>query len=127
MRRLTGTIGKPLNSVDVHALLETGDALSGADGVDHAIALDARSIQQAPHSIASEMPTDPECRRQSLLLSCSCLTSAVRWARRISAIAQPERMSSNVDAGGQARRPTFKPPSVELTANGHSPPCAHQE
>jgi len=50
----------------VYALLDTGDALSPADGFDHAIACDAGSVWQAQDSPASEMSSGLERRRQAL-------------------------------------------------------------
>jgi hypothetical protein len=51
---------------DVHALLDAGHALSPADGFDHPIARDGRSVRQAQHALASEMPSGLERRRQAL-------------------------------------------------------------
>jgi hypothetical protein len=51
---------------DVHALLDISNALSAANGFDHAIARDRRSVRQAQHALASEMSSGLERRRQSL-------------------------------------------------------------
>jgi hypothetical protein len=51
---------------DVHALLDPRHALGAANRFDHAIARDGRSIRQAQHLLASEMPSRLEGRRQSL-------------------------------------------------------------
>jgi len=50
----------------MHALIDAGDTLSAAYGLDDAIARDRGSVRQTQHAVRSQVPSGLERGRQSL-------------------------------------------------------------